>query len=422
MRYHVEARSELKSFLFNKSPTTIHFATRDENNALIIEVLSAEKLPIYIAQSFKWEEKIIINNENQTISCCLFKILLDRKNISIEEIKKKMMENKKGIIFCKNRFYYIKQLKRNGHIVLEINKEQEEKLKPIFLNMQEDTCQIANLDELKLIKSALGHNLSKKFFRDTISSEIFEKRMMEVRETQHKLAIIKVNDTVGYGVIAIDDILPETTLTYYSGVCSIYPKSEISDDYAIGNSIVTISAKDYRNFAGFITHAFKSKPLNDFGDEVTLEDFSPIFKEDENLNGMNISLSWRASILSANVFQENAIYKHIPYIFFTNPERISKDSILAWDYGIGYWQSRHTFPSLLTLEGKIIDPSIYVCKKSSYNAIAPNSLINTLPKNLVTAADEVSPLKQFSVFNKKILTVNESIHTKNHDHIAPTKI
>ncbi|MCA0402372.1 MAG: hypothetical protein LCH30_01110 [Proteobacteria bacterium] len=268
-----------------------------------------------------------------------------------------------NIVILYGQQFYFGDLTKTGIsatpiIETEGNKDLLQSLTAAFDTLKPHTYKRANDNNLKTIISLLG-GLDINLISGNKRQKELEEKLQQAKETHKKLAIIKINDLVGYGVIALEDIPANTIVTFYAGLLSRKAPKKEDDAYVLGAGNSIISAKTHRNFAGFITHAFEKKSSSSTNeqDKVYLDDFSP--KEEDNIR-------WQANLVSCNLFPKKIIFNNRLYAFLESREVIKKGSILAWDYGLGYWAGRKIAPALLTRQGEIISPSTYLCSHYSY--------------------------------------------------------
>jgi hypothetical protein len=201
-----------------------------------------------------------------------------------DDLVRRLMRNKTGkVMILWGDVFYFAVFSKSGY---EIEKIRETELrKPLlqqlvsrFNDIKQDGFQLADPATLRIITALLGNFLEPCLFRDSITLDALQQKFDQVKETHCKLAIVKINDVVGYGVVVLEDIPADTTVTFYAGKFRTNLKNRDSqDDYVGGNNRFEISAKSHRNFAGFMTHAFHAKNGNDSRDSrnVYLEDFMP---------------------------------------------------------------------------------------------------------------------------------------------------
>ncbi len=355
----MRASAELKVEEFNNEKT-VNFASRTEDDGLEVQVKTVGELPKFLGQDFQWCEKIINNYDTNPMSLCLLKL---PSNTPIENVflpqfglrEKLWHDNDSGIILQDEKLYFI-EARNKKYCKILIDEIRAKPLMSLFNDLQPQVLKLANSQEIELVKATLGTcNL---FIDDTISAIEFHAKMLQIQENYSKLAIIKINEIVGYGVIALEDISADSCVTFYSGV--LLKKTGILrpvDDceYSLGNPVCIIDAKKFRNIAGFLPHAFN--------------DINSFFPIQENANEADYS-AWRKSILRANLKSlPPVIYEHIPYMFFHSRELIKAGSLVAWDYGVGYWKAKKIMPALTSIKGEIISPDTYRCKDHKINQI-----------------------------------------------------
>ena len=350
----MRASAELKVEEFDNEKT-VNFASRTEDDDLEVQAKTVGELPKFLGQDFQWCEKIINNYDAQPMSFCLLKL---PSNIPIENVfwysKEKLWNNNDSGIILQNEKLFFIEARNKQHCKILIDEIRAKPLMSLFADLQPRVLKLANSQEIELVRATLGTcNL---FIDDTIGSMEFNAKMLQVQENYSKLAIIKVNEIVGYGVIALKDIPADSCVTFYSGVLLKKMERPVDEcEYSAGNPICTIDAKKFRNIAGFLPHAFSN-----------IDHFYPI---QENANEADYS-AWRKSILRANLIDTPpVIYGHVPYWFFHSRELIKAGSLVTWDYGVKYWKAKKIMPVLVSLKGKVIPPDTYYCKDYDINQI-----------------------------------------------------
>lgn len=349
----------------------INFATVTESGETEVIPVSPITLAARVNQDFVWTEDVLVVESN-SVSCYLLKLSLPLHPDSSFDLGyiKNLMRNMFGknlfgkvIILYGNQVHFA-ELSNTGSASMTafretVSKSIMQQLSAQFAKLKPDVYQLADSNTLKILTSLLGSYLDEHLMNDSISLSQMEEKFRQVKDAHKKLAVAKINDVVGYGVIVLEDIPANTAVTFYAGVLGQASQRDKQDDYAIGGKLWGVSAKRHRNFAGFITHAFEKKSSSsqtDY-DRVYLDDF--IHHDENNSN-------WHANLLSANVFEKTVVFDHKPYTFLESREIIRRGSILAVDYGLAYWRSRKIAPAILTLKGEIVDPASYVCSHNYY--------------------------------------------------------
>lgn len=349
----------------------IMFAILNHGDKNKIISIPTTTLALRINQNFTWTETVIVEKDESLSFYLLKSSLPSTENFDECYIKNLMeiwFENKlsgKVIVLCCDALF-LGELLCDRDILkfspIIQTKNNESIWKPLlaqFEKMEPDIYQPVKANALPVVTELLGFFDLALPLNNRNDIHNLQKMLNQIKEVHQKLAIAKINNLVGYGVIACEDIPANTAITFYAGTLMDSLKKDIDDNYAIcGGGKLTISAKKHRNFAGFITHAFEKNPSSADHNEIYLDDFMPWDKD---------AINWHGNLLSANVFSHPFIVNYIPYIIFKNKEIIPKNSILAWDYGFGYWKSRKIAPALLTLKGEIVKPTSFTCTKKAYN-------------------------------------------------------
>ncbi len=317
-----------------------------------------------VNQDFVWANNLIDTRDttkDESLSCYLLKISSSEADESHFKVMFKITENIIGKVFVlyDDILYCVEIIESRGTnafrlIISDENKPLFENLTAQFDHLNPSQCTPVNKETMAILISLFGETLNSNFMNDTVDKTTMQKMLMETHETHKKLAIKKINDVINYGVIALENIEANTTVTFYTGTLSKNDK-KIDHEYALGVSDLLISAKHYRNYSGFITHAFPVDAPKDDYLVTSLRDYKCTLEN---------KTEWHDKILKPNLAEKAVVFDHKPYAFFVNPEPIQAGSILAWNYGGGYWQQ--SAPALLTLTGEIVDPDTYVCDKSAY--------------------------------------------------------
>lgn len=172
--------------------------------------------------------------------------------------------------------------------------------------------------------------------------ELFEK-------SSNKLAITYMNDKVGYGVFAREDIPSGTYIAQYTGlirpISDEMPIEKHSNAYGIGvcaesgKYLCTVNAEFHRNIGAFFQHV----PENKSDYMLTKNVVEMATQNLQMIGGMS--------------------YKGYPLAYFKANRLIHKGEMLGWDYGVDYWMNHQKVPELFTVKGDVIPPSLYVANK-----------------------------------------------------------
>ncbi|MCA0402373.1 MAG: hypothetical protein LCH30_01115 [Proteobacteria bacterium] len=347
----------------------INFATVSEHGEMTIEALSPSELASRTNQNFVWTNEVLIQQE-EALSCYILKLQPPTVDSPLDHSQlKKVMVNWFGrnvvgkvVILYGQQFYFAELTSTDIRTTVIIESEENsnflQSLTQSFEKLKANTYKLADKKTLKIITSLLGILDIDLISRNTIHNNLQEK-LQQAKEMQKKLAIIKINDLVGYGVIAVEDIPANTIVSLYAGILSNQSFMNKYDTYILGTHNFMISAKTHRNFSGFITHAFerKSQVIPHYLNKIYLDDFHPI-KEDKT--------HWQANLVSSNLSSEMLIANNKLYFFLKSQEAIKKGNLIAWDYGLKYWANAKIAPALLTLKGEVVAPDTYTCSNEDY--------------------------------------------------------
>lgn len=324
----------------------------------------ASKIAQKLNQNFQWTNEIVVDDKQYSNLYLLKSSLLNGEHL----IKVMKQQNWKAIILSENKLFFltdkiVKQSFINSTWELSATVHDPAIIVQMNLRMKKLSSNHPIIAEQSmvdlLIKLLKGPILDPLFLKDTITQPELDKRLEQVRQNHRKLALKKINDVVGYGVVALGHIEANSYISIYSGLLT---SNKNGDDYAAAASPHTaIIANQYRNFAGFISHAFSEAKDSE---AVGKADFEAINKDP----------NWQRNILWANTrFNKTEVCENKAYRFVTNTEPLQPNQILATDYEVRYWIAKNVVPCLLTLNGTIIDPSTYVCKNSRYNHAFPGN-------------------------------------------------
>lgn len=338
----------------------VNVAIRDANGGLIVNPQPVESLPKSLCQEFEWSEEI---GDHYDISPMSFSLLKLASTLSKDQIfySSKFREygsndnsehtnywcnNNSGLILQDGKIYF-RSVWDARYLDFPMNEIQTKSLISLFDNMQENSHKLADSHELDVIKTTLGAlNI---FYEDTITSGKFETNISQIKDAYSKLALIKINDVVGYGVIALEDIPANTIISYYTGELfkndGVIKKRHTDHEYTLSptHGLYFIDAKKRRNFSSFFAHAF-----------TNLDNFYPY-----PVNGKEIDYeAWKKTICTSNLkLKTIEFYQHKPYAFFYTTKLISAGTLCTWDYGDHYWIKIE--PDLFTLQGALVSKSTY---------------------------------------------------------------
>lgn len=171
-----------------------------------------------------------------------------------------------------------------------------------------------------------------------------------------EMAICYLNETVGYGVKALNPIPKDTWITWYAGhlqfISDRLSAEQLSNMYGFGifsgdKVIGSVNAEQYRNAAGCMLHLPRATSLER---HIAVEDYlftDPIKPE---------------HIASANIAQLPICYKNIPIIAFKTIREIQRHELIGYSYGLMHWQNTGKVPYLFNTQGQMIDSNFYKTK------------------------------------------------------------
>lgn len=189
-----------------------------------------------------------------------------------------------------------------------------------------------------------------------------------LKNSRKDLIICKINNDVGYGIFALNDIPKDTVLCFYSGTLINSSKVKIESDHAIEyyGLNASFSTKNYRGIASFFQHLPSklkfsnakvfSQILQSMGQSVSESDL----KINDELYSIEFhDKKVEKSLATANIRCEYVCYNGIPVTLFVTDSQIKAGEQLGFNYGKDYWLSRNSVPELFNQSGAVIPCSLY---------------------------------------------------------------
>lgn len=201
-----------------------------------------------------------------------------------------------------------------------------------------------------------------------------------------QLAIGFIDEKVGYGIFALEDIPEDTVLCFYAGTLVEKKSATNVDDYIHGLKAdvdVAVSAKEKRGLAGFMQHL----PLN--YDEME-QFFAKFMKKKfrEAIRQNKISEAQIDAVAKQSISHDRTLDVEFDQIKFKNREiarntattnvhpanvlldgvwvqaimasrEIKKNEMVGFTYSMGYWQGCGVMPELFTMKGEILPHDCY---------------------------------------------------------------
>lgn len=198
-----------------------------------------------------------------------------------------------------------------------------------------ETIQVDEQDAKDLPELKDGFRLDKEQLYTAISV---------MAKNRNKLAVSYINDAIGYGVIAIEDIPANALLAFYTGnyvpVSGRHPLETLSSRYghavaSEGIHVGVIQADNNRNIAAFIQHSPEK------GDYV----FDSSVNED--------------TVAFANIALTAMNYDNFPLIGLQAKGPIPKGAILGYDYSLEYFLNHGICPRVCTTNGELIKSDLH---------------------------------------------------------------
>jgi hypothetical protein len=236
---------------------------------------------------------------------------------------------------------------------------------------------------------------------------LYDKKKLEaaiplrISKPHESLAICYIEETVGYGVFALEDIPEGEMLCIYAGKVSkgIVDLGKTEYGFRFPDTDLGISSKKAGGIARFFSHlptnqkdqqrkiseildnpkllaeSLKRKGVADeiITNIVSKRDFYKQFfemdkvyphNEYDELNNLVFSKPFlKKEIACANLSTALIKIYNKPYIAFITNRLIKRHEILGFDYSWPYWFSRRQFPLYLTKEGQVIPKKNYSRKE-----------------------------------------------------------
>lgn len=192
--------------------------------------------------------------------------------------------------------------------------------------------------------------------RQSLTESQLRQLSNDINSSMRNLAICYMNEKVGCGVFALEDIPKNTTIGMYAG--SMLPLDEsLFNGYALRlpkspGFNGAINAAEIRNIAAFFQHLPMAEK-NDDPRSIALADYhfaSSVDKDD---------------IATENLDLFVADYKGYPVVLFKTARDIKRGEQLGWNYGRGYWLAADEAPLLYDKMGNMLDTKLYRGKSIS---------------------------------------------------------
>lgn len=198
------------------------------------------------------------------------------------------------------------------------------------------------------------------------SSQLKSQLKTILKKPRNDLALYKINDQVGYGVFALNDIKKDTVLCFYSGTFMKGGITEKNDEamsfWALN---VAISTESHRGISSFFQHLpapLRVPDIDDFvqmlhkmGQDVSKKELQ-LYDELYSIEFINNSDKMLAT---ENIRREYINFNGIPVILFVTNVPIKAGDILGIKYGHDYWLSRGAVPELFDRSGNVLASSGY---------------------------------------------------------------
>ena len=180
------------------------------------------------------------------------------------------------------------------------------------------------------------------------------------------LALIKINDKVGYGVFARRDFeINQCHLIYSGEFVKSSPKERSDYGYEFSNKEYSINAKRVGNLTRFISHMPEHKSVienrnKNFDKKSTKLDKKLFYWYENNLVLKGIKEN---QIAFANLLVQTVKLRGKYCVIMLNNRKIRKGEQLGFPYGIGYWISgKKKLPELFFTNGSVVPKKNYSFK------------------------------------------------------------
>lgn len=210
-------------------------------------------------------------------------------------------------------------------------------------------------------------------FKESIMSDIppenLKRQLREILiHPREDLATRKIDDQVGYGLVALRPIPKATVLCFYSGSWRTGDKVTSAEDYGINyyESEYSVSTARHRGIASFCQHLPSMKIFPDLKtlQRVLAMTGQVVSEEQLKLNDEMYSISFEDRAMAAQVATENLQLEYVifdgkPWILLVTKQNVAAGELLGFNYGYQYWLSRQRVPELFDKTGKVIPESAY---------------------------------------------------------------
>lgn len=181
------------------------------------------------------------------------------------------------------------------------------------------------------------------------------------------LVICKINESVGCGVFARDDIPKDTVLCFYSGTLMSGQKTKYGDyGLAFYGMNAQVSTQSHRGISSFFEHLPSALKMPDIkrlqfilkmiGQQVSEHDLK---LHDELYSIQFDNERIKASLATENLRQEFINYNGLPVILLVTNNAIQAGEQLGFNYGSSYFRSRGLVPELFNKTGELIPGNVY---------------------------------------------------------------
>lgn len=200
---------------------------------------------------------------------------------------------------------------------------------------------------------------------DLSSAELKHQFEQILKRPREDLALYKINDQVGYGVIALNDIPKNTVLCSYAGRLIKIQRVK-QNDHAIDfhGLDAILSTEQFRGIASFFQHLPTTKRFKDAKQlsQVLRLIGQNVSERDLKLNDELYStefLDIEQSLATENVTREYICYEGIPVVLMVTNRTVKAGEQIGFNYGKNYWLSRGVVPEFFNVSGSVIPSSAY---------------------------------------------------------------
>lgn len=255
----------------------------------------------------------------------------------------------------------IKREEYNTVLVAEKLPVNGGEIKPIRLAKFIKQCGLQSWNEsIILYNKPFDKNIKFKNNCQELTEKEYLQIQQSIQQNRSKQAIVKMNDQVGWGIMACEPIKKGSFLAMYAGellLVEVNNPNQPDASYLLklnesenGRWLLQVDAKNKGNLGRFYQHLPELVENDPNTSDIVFEDYQ---FASENI---------RATVATANIRIHAGLYdrQYLPVIKTTRD--IQKGEIIGYDYG-HYWRSQKMHPVLFHKNGNIVDSQHYQLRK-----------------------------------------------------------